>query len=94
MHRSSTVLDDYIPTVGPTRTAVDAMDGSQPGDPNRAAAAIIDVVNATRAPLRLALGDDAVDSIRTKHEQLRAELQGWESLSRSTGLVRGFMLRS
>jgi NAD(P)-dependent dehydrogenase (short-subunit alcohol dehydrogenase family) len=86
MHRSSAVIDDYIPTVGPTRAAVDAMDGSQPGDPNRAAAAIIEMVNATRAPLRLALGDDAVDSIRAKHEQLRAELQGWESLSRCTAL--------
>jgi NAD(P)-dependent dehydrogenase (short-subunit alcohol dehydrogenase family) len=87
MHRSTTVIDDYVPTVGPTRAAVDAMDGSQPGDPNRAAAAIIEIVNATRAPLRLALGDDAVDSIRAKHEQLSAELQGWESLSRSTALA-------
>jgi NAD(P)-dependent dehydrogenase (short-subunit alcohol dehydrogenase family) len=84
MHRSRTVIDDYTPTVGPNRAAVDAMDGSQPGDPNRAATAIIETVNATRAPLRLALGDDAVDSIRAKHEQLSAELQGWESLSRST----------
>jgi NAD(P)-dependent dehydrogenase (short-subunit alcohol dehydrogenase family) len=86
MHRSGTVIDDYIQTVGSTRAAVDAMDGSQPGDPNRAAAAIIEMVNVTRAPLRLALGDDAVDSIRAKHEQLRAELQEWESLSRSTAL--------
>jgi NAD(P)-dependent dehydrogenase (short-subunit alcohol dehydrogenase family) len=88
MHRSTPVIDDYTPTVGPTRAAVDAMDGSQPGDPNRAATAIIEMVNATRAPLRLALGDDAVDSIRTKHEQLAAELQRWESLSRSTGLAK------
>jgi NAD(P)-dependent dehydrogenase (short-subunit alcohol dehydrogenase family) len=87
MHRSATVIDDYIPTVGPTRAAVDAMDGSQPGDPNRAAAAIIELVNATGAPLRLALGDDAVNSIRTKHQQLADELQRWESLSRSTGLA-------
>jgi len=87
MHRSTTVIDDYTPTVGPTRAAVDAMDGSQRGDPNRAAAAIIEIVNATRAPLRLALGDDAVDGIRAKHEFLGAELQGWESLSRSTALA-------
>jgi hypothetical protein len=87
MHRSTTVIDDYTATVGPTRAAVDAMDGSQPGDPNRAAAAIIEIVNANRAPLRLALGDDAVDSIRAKQEQLSAELQGWESLSRSTALA-------
>lgn len=87
MHRSRNVIDDYTPTVGPTRAAVDGMDGSQPGDPNRAAAAILNVVNATTAPLRLALGDDAVDSIRAKHERLRADLRDWEQLSRSTVLA-------
>ena len=41
-----------------------------------------------RPPLRLALGDDAVDAIRAKHDQLRADLDGWEHVSRSTTLVR------
>ena len=63
------------------------MDGTQSGDPNRAVAAILDVVNATSPPLRLALGDDAVDNIRAKHDRLRAELQEWEQLSRSTALA-------
>jgi hypothetical protein len=87
MHRSKTIIDDYAPTVGPTRAAVDAMGGSQPGDPTRAAAAIIEVVNAPRAPLRLALGDDAIDSIQAKHQRLVADLQGWEPISRSTALA-------
>ena len=39
-------------------------------------------------PLRLALGDDAVDAIRSKHDQLRADLDGWENVSRSTTLVQ------
>ena len=68
--------------------AVDRMDGSQPGDPDRAAAAILDVIDADDAPLRLALGDDAVDAIRSKHDQLRADLDGWENVSRSTTLVQ------
>jgi NAD(P)-dependent dehydrogenase (short-subunit alcohol dehydrogenase family) len=55
MHRSRTVIEDYSPTVGPTRTAVDEMDGTQPGDPDRAAAAILTLVNAASAPLRLVL---------------------------------------
>jgi NAD(P)-dependent dehydrogenase (short-subunit alcohol dehydrogenase family) len=55
MHRSRTVIEDYAPTVGPTRTAVDEMDGTQPGDPDRAAAAILTLVNAASAPLRLVL---------------------------------------
>ena len=88
MHRSRTIIDDYADTAGPTRTAVDQMDGSQPGDPDRAAAAILGVIDADDPPLRLALGDDAVDAIRAKHDQLRADLDGWEHVSRSTTLVR------
>jgi NAD(P)-dependent dehydrogenase (short-subunit alcohol dehydrogenase family) len=88
MHRSRTIIDDYADTAGPTRTAVDQMDGSQPGDPDRAAAAILDVIDADDPPLRLALGDDAVDVIRAKHDQLRADLDGWENVSRSTTLVQ------
>jgi NAD(P)-dependent dehydrogenase (short-subunit alcohol dehydrogenase family) len=86
MHRSRNAIDAYTPTVGPTRMAVDEMDGTQAGDPDRAAAAILELVNAPRAPLRLALGDDAVDNIRAKHARLAADLQGWEALSRSTAL--------
>jgi NAD(P)-dependent dehydrogenase (short-subunit alcohol dehydrogenase family) len=86
MHRSGSLIDDYTPTVGPTRAAVDGMDGTQPGDPDRAAAAILELVNAPSAPLRLALGNDAVDNIRAKHAQLAADLRDWEELSRSAAL--------
>ena len=87
MHRSKAIIDDYGSTVGPTRAAVDAMDGSQPGDPTRAAAAIIEIAGAAQAPLRLALGDDAVDNIQAKHRRLAADLKGWEALSRSTAFA-------
>ena len=84
MHRTSTIIADYAPTSGVTRAAVDDMDGSQPGDPDKAAAAILEAITTPWPPLRLALGDDAVDAIRAKHEQLRADLDDWEHLSRST----------
>ena len=47
MHRTTAVIEDYASTVGPTRAAVDAMDGSQPGDPTRAAASGLGAVAAT-----------------------------------------------
>jgi hypothetical protein len=62
------------------------MDGSQPGDPRKAAAAVITALDAGEPPLRLALGADAVDAIRAKHEQLRADLDRWEALSRDTAI--------
>jgi NAD(P)-dependent dehydrogenase (short-subunit alcohol dehydrogenase family) len=74
----------YDDTVGPQRRAVDTMDGSQPGDPAKAAAAILEGLDAPEPPLRLALGADAVDYIGSVLDARRAELDEWAQLSRST----------
>lgn len=60
---TSAELDAYAETVGPTRKMVASSDGSQPGDPAKAAAAILAALNAEQTPLRLPLGDDAVDAV-------------------------------
>ncbi|MFD4195321.1 MULTISPECIES: oxidoreductase [Amycolatopsis] len=70
----------------PTRAAVDTMDGTQPGDPAKAAQAIVRVLDAEKPPLRLALGADAVEALRGKHAELRADLDAWEEVSRATAL--------
>jgi NAD(P)-dependent dehydrogenase (short-subunit alcohol dehydrogenase family) len=85
MHRSAEI-EDYRESTAATRAAVDGMDRTQPGDPAKAAAAILEAVGSDHPPLRLALGNDAVDAIRAKHESLAAELAAWEPLSRSTDL--------
>lgn len=85
MHRSP-VIDAYAATTGPTRAAVDGMDGTQPGDPRKAAQAILEVLDHPEPPLRLALGNDAVDSIAAHHELLRADLTQWAKLSRAMDL--------
>lgn len=85
MHRSRTI-DAYAVSTGPTRAAVDGMDGTQPGDPRKAASAVLEVLDSSDPPLRLALGDDAVDNIAAHHELLRADLTRWEGLSRSMDL--------
>lgn len=85
MHRSR-VLDAYAATAGATRASLDTMDGTQPGDPRKAAEAILAAVDSEDPPLRLALGADAVDNIRAKHERLRADLDAWERVSRATAL--------
>jgi NAD(P)-dependent dehydrogenase (short-subunit alcohol dehydrogenase family) len=84
MQRSPQLGEVYAETVGPTRAAVDGMDGSQSGDPAKAAAAIIRAVSDDAAPLHLALGDDAVDAIRSAQDSRRADLDAWERVSRST----------
>ncbi len=74
----------YDDQIGPVRTGMPEDDGKQPGDPSKAAAAILQVLDAEHAPLRLALGDDAVDRIGEVLDAARAELAEWEQLGRST----------
>ncbi len=74
----------YADTVGPTRRMIKGIDGSQPGDPVRAAAAILTALDADTAPLRLPLGDDAVDGILGHLTDVRAEVHAWEHLARAT----------
>jgi NAD(P)-dependent dehydrogenase (short-subunit alcohol dehydrogenase family)/ketosteroid isomerase-like protein len=83
----SRVVDAYRVSTGATRAAVDHMDGTQPGDPVKAATAILEVVDAEAPPLRLALGRDAVEAIREKHDRLRRDLETWEAVSLGTDLA-------
>jgi len=85
MHRSREI-EAYRSTVGPTRQAVDDMDGTQPGDPRKAAAAVLQALDADQPPLRLALGDDCVDHVRAALERRQAELAAWEATSRAMAL--------
>jgi NAD(P)-dependent dehydrogenase (short-subunit alcohol dehydrogenase family) len=77
-------IAEYAATVGATRDLMTSVNGSQEGDPERAAAAIIKAVDADRPPLRLALGADAVAAIRQKLAAVGDELAAWERVSVST----------
>jgi NAD(P)-dependent dehydrogenase (short-subunit alcohol dehydrogenase family) len=74
----------YAQTVGATRAYIESEDGRQAGDPAKAAGAILTALDAEQPPLRLALGADAIDGIRAKHERLRDELARWADLARAT----------
>jgi NAD(P)-dependent dehydrogenase (short-subunit alcohol dehydrogenase family) len=82
-HRSDE-LPEYAETAGTTRQLMADLDGSQPGDPARAAAAVMDALDADPVPLRLPLGGDAVDSIRDNLTGMTAELDAWEKVARRT----------
>src|SRR5215469_9213111 len=53
-------IADYDATAGATRRALRELSGKEPGDPVRAANAIIQVVEAPATPLHLLLGKDAL----------------------------------
>jgi NAD(P)-dependent dehydrogenase (short-subunit alcohol dehydrogenase family) len=58
--------------------------GNEPGDPAKAAQAIIVIVNEANPPLRLLLGKDAVLTARRVDQAKLAETDRWEKLSSST----------
>ena len=74
----------YADTAGATRRMVEGGDGSQPGDPAKAAAAIRTALAADSTPLRLPLGGDSVDAILGHLDAVRDELTRWEKVARDT----------
>ena len=77
-------IADYADTAGKRRKEHDSYHGTQPGDPAKAATALIQAVESDTPPYMLLLGNDTSDGFRAALDALRAEVDSWESLSRST----------
>jgi len=82
--RALPALDAYQSSVGPLRAFAEQSEGKQPGDPVKAARAIIDAVNAGAPNLRLPLGADAVQNIRAKLAQVTSDVDQTESVANAT----------
>ena len=83
--QSATAIDDYAATAGLRRKENDTVDGTQPGDPGRAARAIIEAVTAPQPPFFLLLGRDALATATAVLDAQRAEIEKWRELSAGTG---------
>lgn len=77
-------MTGYEETAGQTRRMITGIDGTQPGDPAKAAEAVLTALDAGETPLRLPLGADAVEGIEGKLESVRTELERWREVSVST----------
>ncbi|RAU91144.1 oxidoreductase [Mycolicibacter senuensis] len=79
------LIDDYADgPAGKMRVTAGERNHDQPGDPVKAAAAIIDVVESERPPVRLQLGNDTIAAVEAKIAHVQAELAQWRSVSEST----------
>ena len=78
------VIDAYSETSGARRVALEKQSGGQPGDPDKAAALIIDVVQSGDVPARLPLGGVAIDLARAKFANVLANFDRVEDRSRAT----------
>lgn len=72
--------------VGAWRERTTRIHGQQPGDPAKAAAAMLQVVDSPEPPLRLLLGPDALQRARDKLAGMAAEFDRWEATTRGTDL--------
>jgi NAD(P)-dependent dehydrogenase (short-subunit alcohol dehydrogenase family) len=84
MIRAGRSVADYDMVMDPIRAARQAKSGHQPGDPAKAAQALLQLVAAQNPPVRLYLGADALKFVENKIEAMRAEIAAWEDVSRST----------
>ncbi len=82
--RSMPEMEAYAATVGGTRQYAAQSAGTQPGDPLKAAKAIIDAVEVGCPTLRLPLGADAIQGMRAKLSQVAADVDGNEDLAAAT----------
>ncbi|MFO1284246.1 MAG: oxidoreductase [Burkholderiales bacterium] len=74
---------DYAPTVGVRRAAVRNRKGREPGDPDRAAEAIIAAARSAAPPARMILGAEAIASARRKVAALSAQVDATETIGRA-----------
>ena len=71
-------IADYDRTSGKFLRFLETMDGKQPGDPAKAAEAIIAAAESDAPPLRLVLGKYANEKARKKHADAERERAAWE----------------
>jgi NAD(P)-dependent dehydrogenase (short-subunit alcohol dehydrogenase family) len=84
MTHSERSLSDYNEVYDPIREARRRSNGHQPGDPERAAAAILRVINDEDPPRHLVLGSAALDALAASRAAFDTDVRRWETLTRST----------
>ncbi|RQT35783.1 oxidoreductase [Burkholderia contaminans] len=84
MARTPRSIADYDALFDPIRQAREEKSGKQPGDPAKAARAMLAAIAADHPPAHLLLGSDALRLVRGKLAALDAEIRAWEAVTVST----------
>lgn len=80
-NESKSQIQDYQLTAGANKNNIRGYSGKQPGDPQRAAKAIIKVTEAENPPLYLLLGEAAFNTAKKKLEDLKDNFETWKETS-------------
>ncbi len=82
--RPAQQINAYRPVIEPVEQYLYGSDGQQPGDPAKAAKAMIAVVDSATPPLRLLLGQDAIGLWQMKRDGVDADLAAWQEIGEAT----------
>jgi NAD(P)-dependent dehydrogenase (short-subunit alcohol dehydrogenase family) len=88
-NESKKQIADYAKTAGAWRSEIRADSGKQPGDPVRAAQAIIQAAESPNPPRHLLLGNDAYEGAMSKLEELRKDFAAVETIARGADFPEG-----
>lgn len=81
LEKAATPMVEYQNTSGKFARLLESMNGRQPGDPRRAAEAIVKMVLDGEAPPCLPLGKYVVKKLRARAEALTREAETWEPVA-------------
>ena len=84
LNKTENSIDDYDQTVGKFVEFLEKIDGKQPGDPDKAAEAIINITELEKPPLYLYLGEYAYKSANRKIKTMKKYLDDWEDIGLHT----------
>ena len=88
MRETSAPLKAYDDTVGARRELIKATAEVLPGDPRRAAEAVVMVSELEDPPLHLLLGRDVLSAFRAKLEDLTSSMDQWEPVTKDVGFPK------
>ncbi len=74
-------IADYAETAGANQSSIRGYSGNQPGDPVRAAKAIVTAVESDNPPFNLLLGKAALKNARLKLDDLKNDFDAWAETS-------------
>jgi len=81
MKRAPIRIADYAEIVGARAQLIVDMDGKQPGDPRRAAQAIVALAESENPPRQLLLGRGVLATYRQKLAEVATMLDAWEEVT-------------
>lgn len=94
MTRAERTIADYDQLFTPIREARTKASGNQLGNPEKAAEALLHIVDVPEPPAHLVLGSDALRLIAAARQAVDDDIRTWEKLSRTTDFPDGAQITS